>query len=476
MPGNLRSEYVELMLVAVAVKTRIRFYKRKSMETNYKDLTENLVEICIKQGASEAEVYMQSTRQLSIQAINHEIETIEEASTHGVGFRIFVNGRMGFSHCNDFNDSSFEDTIKRAIAFARLTTPDEYNVLPTDKGITNVKGLYDDEVLGIAMEKKIELALKLEELALSDSRITKSAGSRFGESESEIFIANSNGISKSYRSGRCSLGVSVVAEKGEQKSTGGDYSSSRSFSDLKPLEEIAAKASRDAWEMLDPRMIKTQRASVIFDRNVVRSLLGGVIAAINGERVLQGASFLKDSMGKQFANSKLTIIDDGTRDKGLASAPFDGEGVPTQKLVLVENGVLKSFMYNTQAARRAGVESTGHGSRQGFASLPHIGTHNLYVENGEATVDEIIASTYRGLLLKEVTGYGINPVNGNFSGGATGFWIEKGKIVHPVKGLTIAGTASKILNNIDMIGDDLDLERTFTAPTFRIAEMQIGGV
>ena len=445
------------------------------MNTNYKELTENLVEKCLKLGASEAEVYLQSTRQLSIQVLNHEIETIEEASTHGVGFRVFVNGSMGFSHCNDFNDSSFEDTIKRAIAFASVTTPDKYNVLPADKGITNVGGLYDDEVLGIAMEKKIEMALKLEELALSDSRITKSSGSGFGESESEIFIANSKGISKSYKSSGCSMGVYVVAEKGEQKSTGGEYSSVRSFSDLKTREEIAAKASRDAWEMLDPRMINTQRASVIFDRDVARSLFGGVIAAMNGERVIQGASFLKNSLGKQFASNKLTIIDDGTREKGMASAPFDGEGVPTQKIVLVENGVLKSFMYNTQAAKRAGVESTGHGSRSGFTSLPDIGNHNLYVEKGEAAVDEIIASTERGLLLKEVTGYGINPVNGNFSGGASGFWIEKGEIIHPVKGITIAGTASEILNNIDLIGDDLDLERTFTAPTLRIAEMQIGG-
>jgi PmbA protein len=445
------------------------------METNYKDLTENLVEKCTKHGASEAEVYLHANRQLNIQVLNHEIETIEESSTHGIGFRVIVDGRMGFSHCNDFNDSSFEDTLKRAIAFARLTTPDENNVLPSDTGVTRVTGLYNDEVLGIPMEKKIELALKLEELALSDSRITKSSGSGFGESESEIFITNSKGISKSYKSGGCFLGVSVVAEKGEQKSTGGEYSSARSFSDLKSLEEVASKASREAWEMLDPKMIRTQRAAVIFDRDVARSLFGGVIAALNGERVLQGASFLKDLMGKQFASDKLTIIDDGTREKGMASAPFDGEGVPTQKLVLVEDGVLKSFIYNTQAAKRAGVESTGNASRRGFTSLPGIGTHNLYVENGKATIDEIIASTDRGLLLKGVTGYGINPVNGNFSGGARGFWIENGKIMHPVKGVTIAGKASGMLNQVEMIGNDLDPERTFAAPTIKISEMQIGG-
>ena len=442
---------------------------------NYKELTEKLVNKCLKLGADQAEVYLQSSRNLSIGILNNEIETIEEASSHGVGFRVFVEGRMGFSHCNDFNDNALEDTIKRAVAFAKLTTPDENNVLPDDQGVTNVSGLYDPEIAAVSMEKKIAMALEVEKLALADPRITKSSGSGFGESETEVFIANSKGISKTYLTGGCSLGVSVVAEKGEQKNTGGEYSSVRYFSDLKSVEEIASKASKDAWEMLDPKMIKTQRAAVIFDPDVGRSLFGGVIAALNGESVLQGASFLRDSLGEKFASEMLTIVDDGTKPKGMGSAPFDGEGVPTQKLTLVDKGVVNAFIYNTQVAKRAGTKSTGHGSRRGFTSLPGIGTHNLYVEKGSSTRNEIIAATDRGLLLKGVTGYGINPVNGNFSGGASGFWIEKGNIVHPVKGVTIAGTANEMLNNIDMMGTDLDMDRSFAAPSIRIAEMQIGG-
>jgi len=206
-----------------------------------------------------------------------------------------------------------------------------------------------------------------------------------------------------------------------------------------------------------------------------RSLLGGVIGALNGERVLQGASFLKDSMDEKFASEMLTIIDDGTREKGLASAPFDGEGVPTIKNTLIDSGVLKSFIYNTYAAKRAGTKSTGNASRGGFTSLPGIGTHNIYLLPGKYNKDDIIASTRKGLLLKGLTGYGINSVNGNFSGGANGFWILNGKIVHPVKGLTIAGKASDILNDIDMMGDDVDMNDTFASPTFRVREMQIGG-
>ncbi len=442
---------------------------------NYKDLSIKLVEKCLKHGADEAEVFLQSSRNLSIEVLNNEIETIKEAASHGVGFRVFVNNRMGFSHCNDLSEDALDNTIKRAVAFAKLTSADENNVLPSAKGMTDVKGLYDPSIAEIDMEKKISMALDLEKLAMSDKRISKSSGSGFSESETEVFIANSHGLSKSYKSGGCGLGVSVVAEKGEQKNTGGEYCSRRMFKDLDDLNKIAAKASEDAWEMLDPVMVKTQKAPVIFDPDVGRSLLGGVIAALNGERVLQGASFLKDRLNEKFATELLTIIDDGTLEKGMASAPFDGEGVPTIKNTLVENGVLRSFLYNSYAAKKAGTESTGNASRRGFTSMPGIGTHNLYLLPGKHKRDDIIASTGKGLLLKGLTGYGINSVSGNFSGGASGFWIENGKIKHPVKGLTIAGSASDILNDLDMMGDDIDMNRTFATPTFRIKQMQIGG-
>jgi len=442
---------------------------------NYIELAEKLVKKSISLGASSAEVFLETTRNLSVNVLKSEIETIEEASSQGAGFRVFVDGKMGFSHCNDFSDSSLESTVSRAIAFARLSSPDENNVLTSDKGLAAVTELFDQSIAAIPMEKKINMAMELEKLTMKDSRITKSSGAGYGEGESEIFIANSNGVLKSYKSSGCSLGVSVVAEKGDQKNTGGEYCSRVFFSDLVSLEEIAALASKKAWEMLDPVMIKTQRAAVIFDRDVARSLIGGILTAINGERVLQGASFLKDQLNKQFASSLLTITDDGTRNRSLGSAPFDGEGVPTMKNILVENGILKGFIYNTKAGKRAGVNSTGNASRGGFSSLPGIGTHNVYLEPGKISQKEIISATKKGLLLKEVTGYGIDPVSGNFSGGVSGFWIENGEIAFPVKGVTIAGKAFDILTSIDMIGNDIDMNRSFAAPSFRVAEMQIGG-
>ena len=442
---------------------------------DYKVLAEQLVKKCVKRGADTAEVYIESGRSLSLEVRNGEVETVAEAASHGVGFRVFVKGRMAFSSCNDFSDRALQNAIETAVTFAGKTTADENNVLPDDKGVALVEGLYDPGISQTSMEKKINLLKIVEGLAMKDPRITKSAGARYGEGEGEVFLANSNGLLKNYKASTCYYGVSVVAEKGEQKSWGDEGCSRRFFSDLKPPEEVAEKAAKNAYEMIDPKMVKTQKAAVIFDADVAGSILGGILAAIDGERVLQGASFLRDKLDKRIGSELLTIIDDGTRRKGLASKPFDGEGVPTQKRVIVEKGELKGFMYNTIVAKRAGKKSTGNASRGDFTSLPGIGPHNFYMAAGESFPDEIIRNTKTGLWLKGVTGYGINPVNGSFSGGAQGFWIEKGKIAFPVKGLTIAGTAEEMFNGIDMVGNDLDLNRPFTAPTFRIKLMQIGG-
>lgn len=442
---------------------------------DYRILAEELVKKCIDQGADAAEVFIESDRQLRMEVRNGEVETVEESAAHGVGFRVLHQGGLGFTHCNDFAESTLEKTIRQAVQYAKITTADENNVLPSEKGLTDVGQLHDPKIAQVSMDEKLSLIRQVEKEAMKDARITKSAGAVFAEGEGEVFLANSNGLSKNYKASACSFGVSVVAEKGDQKSSGGEYCSRRFIDDLKAGDEIALKAAKSAYEMLDPRMVKTQKAAVIFDPDVARAILGGILAAVNGERVLQGASFLGAKMDQKIAAERISIYDDGIRPRGIRSVPFDGEGVPTQKRIIVDKGILKGFMYNTIVAKRAGVPSTGNASRGGFASLPGIGAHSFYIEAGDMPPEEIVRETKKGLLLKGVTGYGISPVNGNFSGGASGFWIENGRIAFPVKGLTIAGNAEHMLNNIDMLGNDLDLNLSFTAPTLRISEMQIGG-
>jgi PmbA protein len=442
---------------------------------DYKALTEEMVIKCKKKGADAAEVYLASSRNLSVRIRNGDIETVQQADSHGVGIRVLCQGRMAFSSCNDLSETALEETVASAVRFAASTTAEEHNVLPDEMGVTRVEGLYDPQIAQVPLDTKIEMVIKVEELAMKDGRITLSSGASYGENEGQIFLANSNGLSKNYQMSACSYGVSVVAEKGDQKSPGGESCSRRFFADLEPPEKLAEKAIQEAVTQLDPRMIETQRAAVIFHSDVARAVWGGVLGAIDGERVLQGASFLGNKMDQQIGSELITLIDDGTRSKGMGSKWFDGEGVPTRRRIVVEKGVLRGFLYNTIAAKRAGVKSTGNASRGSFRSLPGIGAHNFYMVMGEYTPEEIIQATDKGLLLKGITGYGINPVNGNFSGGASGFWIEKGKIAFPVKGITVAGKAEEMLNGIDMVGDDLDLNRSFTAPTFRIKDLQIGG-
>jgi PmbA protein len=438
-------------------------------------LAEQLVKKCLAKGADAAEVYLESSRDLSIAVRNGDVETVKEAATAGIGFRVFVGGRMAFSHSNNMTQAALDDALGRAIAFARTTTADPNNILPDDKGATAIEGLYDPAITTVPIDRKVELAKTVEKLAMKDSRITKSAGSRYSESEAEVILANSNGLSKSYRATGCGFGVTVVAVKGDVQSPGGENCSRRFFADLLPAADVAARAEQNALELLDPKPVKTQRASVLVDPDVARAILGGVLSAINGESVLQGASFLAAMLDKPVASNLVTLIDDGTAPKGLASRPFDGEGVPTQKRVIVARGILKGFLYNTIVAKRAGVKSTGNASRGGFDSLPGIGPHNFSMAVGTTAAADIVKATKSGLWLKDVTGYGINAVNGNFSGGASGLWIENGQVAFPVRGLTIAGTAQGMLNGIDLVGHEVDPNRSFAAPLFRIKEMQIGG-
>jgi PmbA protein len=440
-----------------------------------KSLAQGMVKECLKKGADAAEIYIESGRQLSVEVRNGEIETVEEAASQGAGIRVFLGGRPAFASSNDLAEASLRAAIDRAVAFAGITTSDPNNVLPEDPGAAEVEGLYDPHIAFVPLDRKIGLAMAAEKRALAAPGVSKSAGAAWGEGESEVVIANSLGLLKSYRSSSCGFGVSVVAEKGEQKTTGGESCNRRFFVDLKTPEEIAAKAAKDAVGMLDPRPVKTQRTAVVFDPDAAGALLGGILGAINGERVLQKASFLADKLGRTIASELLTIVDDGLRPKGPSSAPFDGEGTACRTRPIIDKGVLQGFLYNAAVAKRAGTKSTGNASRGGFTEIPGIGSHNFYAAAGSAKAADIIASTKNGLWLKEVTGYGINAVNGQFSGGASGFWIENGRIAFPVQGLTVAGTAEEILLGIDAVADDLDIHRGRTAPTFRVRSLQIGG-
>ena len=226
---------------------------------DYTSLAQQLVKTAVARGADAAEVYLQTARNLSIAVRNGDVETIQEAASQGASFRVFVQGRMASSNCNDLQQASLESALARAIEFAKITSADPNNVLPTDTGVTPVEGLYDPAIATVAMDRKIEIAKSLEQLAMKDPRITRSAGSRYAEGEGEIVLANSNGLAKGYKVSNCGMGVSVVAEKGDQRSPGSKSCTRRFFADLLPPAQIAAEAARNACDMLDPRPVKTQK-------------------------------------------------------------------------------------------------------------------------------------------------------------------------------------------------------------------------
>ncbi|MFC1545696.1 TldD/PmbA family protein, partial [Gemmatimonadota bacterium] len=284
----------------------------------YSRLSEQLVGRCLRKGADAAEIWLETNRSLSLEVRNGEVETIQESSSAGAGFRVFVAGRMAFAHSNDLSNASMDQAMESAIEFAGHLTPDEFNILPADRDITEVEGLFDPGIASITTDEKVALLKRAEALAMSNEGITRSNGASFFDGEGEVYLANSNGLVKNYRASGVGYGVSVVAEKGEQRSSGGYSSTKRFYSDLFDPEEVAETAAIRAREMLDPRMVPTQRAPVIFDPRVSGTLLGGILGAINGERVLQGASFLAGRIGEKIATDLLTVIDDGTLPKGMS--------------------------------------------------------------------------------------------------------------------------------------------------------------
>ena len=442
-----------------------------------KALAEQLVKQSLKKGADAAEVYIQSGRELSIEVRNGDIETVQEAATAGAGIRVFVEGRMAFACSNDLREASLDDAIGRAIGFAKITTADP-NQRPSGRPRRRSRSPASTIPRSprCPSSARSSWPRRSRALALKVPGVTKSAGSAFREGEDEVVIANSLGILKSHRASGCAFGVSVVAEKGEQKSSGGESCGRRFFADLKKPEEVAAKAAKEAVEMLDPKMVKTQKAAVIFDPDVAGALLGGILGGDQRRARPPGRELPREEARPE---DRLRPPDRHRRRhpaQGPGQRPVrrrrrhdpearhHREGRPQGLPLQHDRGQARRGQEHRQRLARRIHRPPGHRTAQ-FLSWRR-----------ERPSPRTSSRRPRpGCWLKEITGYGINPVNGQFSGGAAGFWIEDGKIAFPVKGLTVAGTAEEMFNGIDMLGDDLDLNRGTTAPTFRIKLLQIGG-
>ena len=341
--------------------------------------------------------------------------------------------------------------------------------------------LYYEDVYSLAGAERIEWARRAEAAALAaDPRITNSDGGSFDATTGRKALANSRGFVGSYRSSYAGVTAAPLAMDADGKmQRDGWWSSARRLADLESPEAVGKEAARRTLRRLGARRVPTQRVPIVFAPETARTLIGSVFEAASGDAIWRSASFLAGKLGETIAAPGLTIVDDNTMllptgAGGFGTSPFDDEGLPSRRTVVVENGVLRNYLLNTYTARKLGMKST-HNAARGLAGAPGIGCGNLFVEPGTLTPEQIIAEVPAGLYVTGLMGFGTNLVTGGYSRGATGLWIENGQLTHAVEEVTIAGNLAEMLRNVTAIGNDLVFRGSVASPTLRIDGMTIAG-
>jgi len=447
------------------------------LKMDYQLLAENIVKKALKLGADEADVYLENQRNFELAVRNGDVETIKQATAKGLGLTVFKDKKLGFSFTSDFSDQAIEEFTKKAVQLSLVGDPKPWNGLPDfEKGKLQDLDVYDPSISEIPNEKKIQIAQEAERIALaSDKRITKTDGGYFGDSEIETVIANSKGISYSTKRTGIYFATAVIAGEGDDMQAGGWSSSKRHFKDLDTIENVAKKAGQRAVEKLGATPVSTQTAPVVYDRYAAGSFWYGFLLAMNGDSVYKKTTFLMDYLNKSIAPEFITVTDDPTVPRHVSSIPFDGEGNITRKNVLIDKGILKMFIYDTITARKAGVKVSTIARRGSYRSPPSAGFLNIVVKNGNVSREKIISGIKNGLYVTGLRGIGTDIPTGNYSCGASGFWIKDGEIAFPVDGITLGGNALELLKNIEVVGNDIDLRGSLNSPSFKIAEITIGG-
>jgi len=455
---------------------------------DYSKIGEEIIErVCLSKG-EEAEVYIKTFRAIDVDISGQKLENFNTPYGSGIGLRIFSKNRMGFVYTTGFDRESIDRLIERAKGNASNCTPDDCNCLPQinrqkESNSFLPEGLYDEDLTRIPVEIKIDTIREMEEKALAyDKRIKKVLRASYTDTEYEVLIFNSRGLEVGYKGTHCSAGLIAVAEakafagkESKEIQLGSDFAIKRRFREL-PFNRLAENAARRAVSLLGASRVRTQRASIVFEPLVVSSFLELIARGLGADFVQKKKSPFAKKRGKRIADKIVNIIDDGTLPRGVATSPFDDEGILRKKTVLVKDGVLSTFLYDSYTARKDRVESSGNAFRSSFKALPSVGITNFFLEKGRTKREQLIASTDKGLCVLETMGmHTADPVSGDFSVGVSGLWIEKGKFSFPVHGVTIAGNVIDLLNSIDAIGDDLEFYGSLGSPTVRISDLLISG-
>ncbi|MDS1030072.1 TldD/PmbA family protein [Bacillota bacterium LX-D] len=435
------------------------------------------VEIAQSLGANMSEAYLETAKELNVEVSYQQVEAMKFADSQGLGMRVIINDKVGFAYNSDLSEEAMVATVKQAIANAEKNHIDEFNVLPKPSSSYPKLSLLDSSIHETSIEEKIYLAKSIEKEAMAfDPRVKIIENCTYQDAVYSIALANSNGITNSYEGAYCGAYAYLVAEENGDSQTGFSLDYSLSFKKLDPAK-IGRKAAFRAVNMLGAKEIRTQKSTVVLDPYVATNFLGIIAPSLSAEAVQKDKSIFAGKKGKKVSSDVITIVDDGTMEGAILSAPFDGEGIATSETVLIKDGILQNYLYNSYAACKEGVESTGNGIRSSFKSTPEIGTTNFFIKPGQKTKEQLIEEIPKGLYVTEVMGmHTANLISGDFSVGAAGILIENGKLTTPVRGVAIAGNVFTLLENIDSIANDLTFFVGSGSPTIRIANMTISGI
>ncbi|MCF3628264.1 metallopeptidase TldD-related protein [Thalassospiraceae bacterium LMO-SO8] len=425
-------------------------------------------------GADAADAVFVRSASLSLSQRLGNPEDLMRSEDNDLGLRVFVGKRQAVVSSSDMSDSALDELAERAVAMARNVPEDAFcGLADPDQLATELADIDDFDPSEPTAEDLIALAARTEDAARAVPGVTNSEGASASWSSSEIALVTSTGFAQTRQASRHSIGVSVLAGTGTAMERDYDYDTKVYAADLADAEAIGRSAGEKTVRRLNPRKVSTQQAPVIFDPRVANTIPGHMSSAINGSSVARGTTFLKDAMGTQIFADGVTIVDDPHRRRGLRSKPFDGEGVATRRLNVVEDGRLTTWILDCRSARQLKLATTGHASR-GTSSPPSPSASNLYMEAGTISPKDLIGGIKQGLYVTELIGMGVNGVTGDYSRGCSGFWIEDGELTFPVSELTIAGNLKDMFKAVTP-ADDLEFKYGTNAPTLRIDGMTVAG-
>ena len=430
------------------------------------------------EGEQVEAVVMRST-ETDVAVYNAQVETLESATTEGIGIRVVVGDRQGGSYATLLDETTLKETLEEARDNAAFSTPDEFAGLATPDGVAAVEqNLWRDDVADIPTDRKIEMALDLERRVLSgDPRMRAVPRASWGDDRSETALATSTGIAVWNRRTACSLSTYCLAGDGDETQTGFGYSVGRGLADI-DIDKAAHDAVDRAVRMLGAVKPQSARLVALLDPYVTSSFLGIVSGTLSGEAVLKGRSLFANRLGEEVGATSVTLVDDPTNAKAYTASTYDAEGLACRRNVLFDRGVLQRYLYNTYSARRAGAESTGSATRGGLGAAPGVGARAVSLVPGDRDQAAIIAGIDDGVLIQSVSGLhsGVNAVSGDFSVGAEGIRIRNGALAEPVREITIASTIQRMLKDVVAIGNDLEwLPSSSAGVSLAIADVNLGG-